>query len=204
MDRLRGVLAVAELLEHSRKRFLAEAARDVLADEAGLHVRDDDLRLVGRPNEAAVELGDGQELVFLDRGEHGQRNVPARERARAPLLVNGDAFAEPARHEVIRRLEREHVRHLVPQRRAPVEVVVGSARRAVHRDEVAERHAEEPDAGQAGDAHGEIVVIGIQLDDDGLLELEVVTLAVGVDGAIHEIEHVRLEDLRSRPCAAAG
>ena len=60
-----------------------------------------------------------------------------------------------------------------------MERVVGPARRAVHRDEIAERDAEEPDAGQAGDAHGEVVVIGIELDDDGLLERKAVTLAVG-------------------------
>ena len=39
------------------------------------------------------------------------------------------------------------MRHFVPQRRAPMEGVVGPARRAVHRDEIAERDAEQPDTG---------------------------------------------------------
>jgi len=73
---------------------------------------------------------------------------------------------------VARRLEREHVRELVPQRRAPVEVRVRARRGAVHRDQVAERHAEEPDTGQTGGPHREVVVLGIELDDHGFLELE--------------------------------
>ncbi len=64
---------------------------------------------------------------------------------------------------------------------------------AVHRDEIAESHAEQPDAGQARRAHGEIVVLGIQLDDDGLFELEPVARRIRLDGLVHEIEHVGLE-----------
>ncbi len=47
-DGLRRGLARAELVEHRLQPCLAEAARDVFAREAGLHVRHDDLLLVRR------------------------------------------------------------------------------------------------------------------------------------------------------------
>ncbi len=66
------------IIEHAFERALAEALRDVLADEPGLHVRHDDLRLVGRPDEPAVEVRDRQELALLDRSKHLERYMAAR------------------------------------------------------------------------------------------------------------------------------
>ena len=70
------------------------------------------------------------------------------------------------------RFEREHVRHLVPQRAAPVKLAGGAARWTVHRDHVTERHAEQSDAWQRGDAHGEVIVIRVELERDRLAWLE--------------------------------
>ncbi len=94
---------------------------------------------------------------------------------------------------MIGRLEREHVRHLVPERRAPVKIVVRAPGRAVHRDEIAESHAQQSDARQARRAHGEVVVLGIELDDDGLGELEVVAFRERSNAVVDEVLHVSLE-----------
>ncbi len=85
-----------------------------------------------------------------------------------PLLEHRQALAQPARHAIARHRQREHMRHLVPQRAAPVEVTALAARRAVHGDHIAEGHAQQADARQACGAHGEIIVVGIDLDGDRL------------------------------------
>ena len=62
---------------------------------------------------------------------------------------------------MLRGFEREHVRHFVPQRAAPVELARGAPGGAVHRDEVAEGHTEKADAGQCRNAHREVIVIRV-------------------------------------------
>ena len=47
--------------------------------------------------------------------------------AGALLLVHRDAFGEPARHALVRHLQRDDVRELVPQRRFPLELARGRA-----------------------------------------------------------------------------
>ena len=74
-----------------------------------------------------------------------------------------------------------------------MEIGIRPAGRTVHRDEIAERHAKETNAGQARGSHREIVVLGIELDDHRLLQLERIPLRVFLDRSVHEVEHIRVE-----------
>ena len=85
-----------------------------------------------------------------------------------------------------------------------MEIGVRAAGGAVHRDEIAERHAKETDAGQTRGSHREIVVLGIELDDHGFLQLEAVALRVlpGSFGSRGRAHTARAR--RPRPCAVAA
>src|SRR4051812_33643667 len=87
--------------------------------------------------------------------------------------------------------ECEYVRHLVPKRAAPVEVTGCATGGAIHRDEVSKRYAEQADARQAGGAHREVVVIGIELDAYGFAWLESVALRERCDAVADQVLHVR-------------
>ena len=93
------------------------------------------------------------------------------------LLPHRDAFGQPARHALVRQLQRDHVRELVPQRRAPVELAGRARLGRVERDDAAEAGAERADhAGQAERAHREVVVPREHLDQDRPVRREVPAL----------------------------
>ncbi len=60
----------------------------------------------------------------------------------SPFFVHCQSLGEPARHAVIGGGQNEDVAHLMPQRRAPVEVAGFARGRAVHGDDFAEGDAE--------------------------------------------------------------
>ena len=85
--------------------------------------------------------------------------------------------------------------HLVPQRRAPVEVAGLARRGAVHRDDLAEGHAQRAQPGHAHGAHGEVFVIRIDLDLHRAGQLHVVFLLVGGEDRVQLRLHVRQQQV---------
>src|SRR6185295_1834097 len=67
---------------------------------------------------------------------------------------------------MIGHLERDHVRELVPQRAAPVELARVARRRAVHRDHLSEANSERAQSRQPQRAHGKVFVIRKDLNRD--------------------------------------
>ncbi len=109
---------------------------------------------------------------------------------RCAFLVHRQAFSEPARHAMIGGRENEDVAHLVPQRRAPVEVAGLARRRAVHGHDFAEGDAERAESRHAHGAHGEILVVGIDLDLHRTGQRHVVLLLVGRENRVQLRLHV--------------
>ena len=102
-----------------------------------------------------------QRLLSLQRHRERHFHLAAPLRARLAFLVDRDPFGQPARHPLIRHLQRDDVRQLVPQRRLPGERARVARLRRIHRDDAAEAGAERADhAGQAERADGEVVVFG--------------------------------------------
>ena len=101
------------------------------------------------------------------------------------LLVNRQAFGEPAWNAAIGGLQHENVAHFVPHRAGPMEAAGGTSGGAVHRDHMSERYAESAQAGHAHCANSEIFVIGINLHLHRSIQLHLVLLLVGSDGALH-------------------
>ena len=97
---------------------------------------------------------------------------------------------------MIGRLEREDVRHLVPQRAAPVKLAGGAPGRTVHRHHITERHAEQADAGQTGDPHGEVVVIRIEFERHRLTQREAITARELIDALLRQLQQVRTQRRR--------
>ena len=95
----------------------------------------------------------------------------------ALLLVDRDAFGQPARHALIRHLQRDDVRQLVPQRRFPLELA-GRPRVAANPSSTT-RPKQAPSApimpGRPSVAHGEVVVLREDLDEDRPLRRELVS-----------------------------
>ena len=91
---------------------------DVLDQQRRLVVRERDR---ARVLEAGVQIAQLEDLAGVDRARKRQLHLAAPFRPRPLLLEHRDAFGEPARDALIRQLQRDHVRDLVPQRRAPVE-----------------------------------------------------------------------------------
>ena len=79
---------------------------------------------------------------------------------------------------IIGHVEHVDVAHFVPQGAGPVKAAGRPARRAVHRDHIAERHAQRAQAGHAHGAHGEVFVVGIDFHLHRPVELEPVFLLV--------------------------
>ena len=85
----------------------------------------------------------------------------------------------------------------MPEGARPVEPVVDAPRRrAVHGDHVPEGRAQDPEAGKPGRAHGEVVVVRVEFDDDRFLDDVAVPRAHGGDGIFDESAHVTLEGSR--------
>ena len=110
---------LGERVHHLDQLVRAPAALDVVADAARLIVRDQDLLRVFWPDESPVELRDRQELLLLEGDDDVRCEAVAPPGVGLSLLVNRQAFGEPARHAVVGGGEDEDVVHLVPERAAP-------------------------------------------------------------------------------------
>ena len=112
------------------------------------------------------------------------------------LLVHGDPLREPARDAVAAQAERERVRQLVPQGRAPVELSDRPRGGRVDGGHGPEAGAEAGQPGQAHRAHGEVGVIGIDLDPHRPLRLVAVALGQARVGLFGQGRGVGSEQVR--------
>ena len=121
----------------------------------------------------------------------------AHDGTRAALFVDRNAFGQPARDALLRHLQRDDVRELVPQRRLPGEVARRLGARRVHADDAAEARAERADqAGQAEVADREVVVDRKDLDEDRPLRRELVGRGQLLERLVRQRDGVLAKDLR--------
>ena len=114
-----------------------------------------------------------------------------------PFLEDGNPFAEPARHFVVRLVERHDMTELVPQRCLPASRMRRLRGRAVGRDDRAEADAEEPrTAGQAERADREIFLFGKHLNNDRRGERDVVLRTQVAFRSLEQIEYSVAVDVR--------
>ena len=90
-------------LQHALDRRLAVVARDEIADERRLVVREHHLLGIRRVHETVVHTAHRHELLLAVRVEEGRRDVEAPTRSCPVLLVHGEAFGEPPRDSMIGR-----------------------------------------------------------------------------------------------------
>ena len=98
---------------------------------------------VGEPRRHPVRPGASTNASSASRAHSGRD---------APLLVDRHALGQPARHALLRELQREDVGQLVPQRRLPAEGARRPRARRVERHDAAEAGAERADQARAGPA----------------------------------------------------
>ncbi len=77
-------------------------------------------------------------------------------------LVLGESLGVPPRHPRIRQLDREHMRELVPDHHAPVDLAHGRRHRGDH---LAEAHPQRPQVGEPHGTHTVLSRILEELDD---------------------------------------
>ena len=176
---------------------------DVLDEERRLEVGERNRAAVGErgvqilaASASRLRLSIAGELHVLPRAHSGRAHL---------LLVDRDAFGQPARHPLIRHLQRDHVRQLVPERRLPLELA-----RAARCGEsiVTTRPKQAPSApimpGQADVADREVVVLGKDLDQNRALRRELVPLRQRVERLVRQRQRVVLQDRRLVLVASAG
>ncbi len=148
-------------------------------------------------HEAAIEIGQRDDLAALERVGKAQLHLATPLGTRALLLEHRDALGEPARDAVVRHLQRDDVRHLVPQRGLPVEGARRPRPRRVERHHASEAGAERSDhARQADVAHGEVVVLGKDLDQDAAVDGVPVPRGQRVERLARQRQRVLAQDRR--------
>ena len=166
----------------------------MLDEQRRLVVRERDFLRVG---ERGVEVAQLQRLAVVeDLGElHVHLARPLR--TGALFLEHRDAFGQPPRHALIRHLDRDDVRELVPERRFPVKLGRRRHSRRVHRDDTPEAGAERADhPGQADVSHSEVVVLREDLDEDRTTRRELVARGQRGERLVRQRERVLLQNRR--------
>ena len=161
LDHLRRSLQRAQNVNHVQQLVVTPLLGDVVADLAGLEIRNNHLRRIGRVDETAIEFRHRQQFLSSDGLDHvGSSDRPSRARRR--LFVHRHPFGEPARDAIFRHRQHVYVAHFVPHRAGPVEVPGGGRTGCPSRPR-AERHTQRAQARHAHGAHREIFMIGIDL-----------------------------------------
>ena len=175
---------------------------DARLAERGDHVLDEQRRLeVGERNRARilerrVQILQLERLAVFEHQRELHVHLAPPLGARALFLVHGDALGEPPRHALLRHLQRDDVRELVPERGLPLELARPRFRR-IHRHDPAEAGAERADhAGQTGVAHGEVVVLRKDLDENRTLRRELVPRRKCLERLMRERNGVLLQHRR--------
>ena len=173
---------------------VAEGVDDVLDEQRRLEVRERDrLRIL---NAAFRSRSFSVSPRFSIAGELDV-HLAAPLGARLLLLVDRDAFGQPARQPLVRHLQRDDVRQLVPERRFPLELARRPRPRRIHRDDAAEAGAERADhAGQADVADREVVVLREDLDEDRALRRELVARRQRAERLLRQRHRVLLQHRR--------
>ena len=170
---------------------LAVRVDDVLDEDRGLEVRD---RNGLGPREAAVEIAERQHVAPVEVGRELQVLVARPVRPRPLLLEGREPLRQPPRDALVRHLQGDHVGHLVPQRRLPVELAGTAGAGRVERHHLAETGAQRPDhAGQAQGPHREVIVLREHLDQNRHLRLHAVAGREVVQRPLAELDHVVLQ-----------
>ena len=111
--------------------------------------------------EAGVEIAKLQHFSLVHRLGERDFHVAAPLGPLLPFLVDGNPFGQPARDPLLRHLQRDDVRELVPERGLPAERSRRPRSRRVERHDATEAGAERADhPGQTEVADGEVVVVG--------------------------------------------
>ena len=156
--------AVAVDSQERAQRRLAARGDDVLDEQRRLVVRERDRVRLG---EARIQIAQLQGLPALERERERHFHVAAPRRLLAAFFVDRDALGQPARHALIRHLQCDDVRELVPERRLPRERPGRLGLRRVHAHDAPEAGAERADeAGETEVADREVVVDRKNLDED--------------------------------------
>ena len=167
---------------------------DVLDQQGGLVVRKRD-RL--RTRKRGVEIAQLQRLAAVQHAGEGDVHLATPLGARLFLLVDGDAFGEPARDPLVRHLQRDDVRELVPHRRFPLELAARPGIGRVHDDDAAETDAQRADhARQAERADGEVVLLRKDLDQDRPARRELVARRERAERLVRERHRILAQDRR--------
>jgi hypothetical protein len=120
---------------------LAELRHQLVDEQRRLEVRERD-RL--RVRERLVQIVQLQRLAAIEALSELDVHFTAPFGPCALLLVDRDAFGEPAWHALVRHLDRDHVRQLVPERRLPLKGARRPGPGRIHRDHAAEAGASAP------------------------------------------------------------
>ena len=163
LNRLWRCLQRRKRPHHPQHRIVAPLRGDVVQNRPRLPVAHHHLLRILREDEPLVHLRDRQQFLVADRLHHLWRQPVRPQRVRLPLLVYRQPLREPPRHAIVSRAQDEHVTHLMPHRRAPVEVPRPAPRRAIHRHHVAKRHPQRPQPRHPHRPHRKVLVVRVHL-----------------------------------------
>src|SRR6266511_968347 len=188
-DGLVDVCAGAEVAQGLFQVFKAETFDQELHDQRRFVVGELYVQVAFRRKKRRAQFAQGGQVIAQDHfaKTRGHRLAPGR--VRLFLLVNRDAFAEPAGHFVARQSQRDDVTELVPEHRFPVRRMRRLRRRTVRRDNVPETNAEKTRVvGHAKGAHGKILLLGKNLDRRPSIRIEAVLFGQAIFRALQQFE----------------
>src|SRR5262249_26934950 len=115
---------------------------EMLDDERCFEVRH---REIFRMLERFRKASDAERLALGQLMRVLERQLPPPRRIAAVLFPDGDALRQPSRYAIVRELQGEDVRQLVPKHRVPAEVAWWPRLRRVHGNHASEARAKRTD-----------------------------------------------------------
>src|SRR4029453_9173680 len=143
-----------------------------------------------------VEVAELEYLSPFEREREGHFHLRGPRGFLAAFFVHRDAFGQPPRDALVRKLQSDQMLQHVPERRLPRERAWRLGSRRVHADDTAEAGAERANqAGQAEVPDREVVVDGKDFDEDGTLRRELILRRQLLEGFVCEWNRVLAQDL---------
>ena len=135
--------ATAEVAQHAPQGVDAMAQNNELNHERRLKVGKLQVPRRLRSEKGGAQTSDLRHIAIQNHLSvlHIDPHPPGS--ARLPFLIDRDAFAQPARHFVLRHLQRHHVTKFMPQHRLPIRRPATVGCRAVGGNHPAKAHAQE-------------------------------------------------------------
>ena len=127
------LFSVVQVAQHLFQGVESKMFHDKLHDQRRLVVGELKMLRTFRGEKGAAELAHRRQFTAENHVPVGEIHVLSPRGIRLAFFVDGDAFAQPARHPVARGVQRHHVTKLVPQHRFPVGWIRGAGRRTVRR-----------------------------------------------------------------------